>query len=63
MLRTTWGRALGVPLACTEQGVGSIPTVSMQFTPPWCQRQARALCTDEVRVQLLPEALLHSVRS
>jgi hypothetical protein len=28
MLRTTWGRALGVPLACTEQGVGSIPTVS-----------------------------------
>ena len=29
-LDLTWGRALGVPLACTEQGVGSIPTVSIQ---------------------------------
>jgi hypothetical protein len=25
--------------------------------PPWCERQARALCTAEVRVRLLPEAL------
>ena len=26
---STRGRALGAPLACTEQGVGSIPAVSM----------------------------------
>ena len=28
--------------------------------PPWCQWQARALCTAEVRVRLLPEAPSHA---
>ena len=56
-LDLTRGCALGAPVACTEQDVGSIPTVSMQFRPPWCQRQACAFCMDAVRVQLLPEAL------
>src|SRR5262249_39778843 len=53
-------------------GAGSTPAVSIDFTrgrsapaprikPPWCQRQARALCTAEVRVRLLPGALLTPV--
>src|SRR5262249_7793659 len=53
-----WGcSSTGEHLACNEEGVGSTPTVST--SPPWCQRHARALCTAEVRVRLLPEAPFH----